>query len=126
MRAEIIRCNKYFKRARILGLRGDSGGAGSGWARGREAIEGTLEVLQLSGLAGNQVDADNVEANFRRRGKGELAEVTAGETAHDAALVFIDGCVGRRSVADATGFDFNTAEQAALPGNQVHIAGHVP
>ena len=91
----------------------------------RRAVEGTLKVFQLSRLAWNQVNADDVEAGLGRGVEGELAQVTPGQTAQDAALVFIDGGVGWGGVAGCTGFHFDEAEQAALPGNQVHITGHI-
>ncbi len=56
--------------------------------------ESGFKVFQLSGLAGENIDAEYVEADLGRVGKCKLAEVAAGEAAQSSAFVLIDGCLG--------------------------------
>ncbi len=84
-----------------------------------------FEVLEFGFVAGNEVDADDIEANRRGSGLRELADIAAGEAAEDVALVVVDSGFGGSEIAGGAGFNFNEAEHGSVPRNEVDVAGDI-
>ena len=70
-----------------------------------------------------EIDGDYVEAHvgFSRGGR-KATKIGAGQEAQCALLVGVDGHLGGEGVAVGAGFDFDDAESAAVPGDEVDVA----
>lgn len=84
--------------------------------------ECVFEVYEIAWMAGNQVDADHVEANGRRFPLRQLPEVVRSQAAQCVTLVSIDGGLGRRHVLSGSRFDFDKAKDGTVPCDEIDVA----
>jgi hypothetical protein len=87
--------------------------------------ERVLKMDELALLPRDQVDAHYVEPDRRRCGLGKLPEVGAREPTQHQALVAVDGYFSGGHILRRAGLDFDKAQQGAVPGDQIKIAGPV-
>lgn len=82
-------------------------------------------MLKFTFPSGDEVDADDIEADWRSRDLRQLPKIATREATEDVALVIVDGCLGGGKVASCACFYFDEAESWSIPGDNVDIAWYV-